>query len=126
MVEQISPPGSATPPHVHRNEGEWFYVLDGTLTVLLADGERRLGPGEFCFGPRGVPHGLRVDGPDPARVLIGSEPGGFAAFALRAGRPAEAPTTPPPPDAAEIARVVELAPEYGIELLGPPGAPVPR
>ena len=33
VTEQTGPRGSGSPLHVHHNEDEWFYVLDGELTI---------------------------------------------------------------------------------------------
>jgi quercetin dioxygenase-like cupin family protein len=126
LFEQVCPPGTTTPPHVHRDEDEWFYVLDGALHLQVGREEHRLTAGGFGWGPKGVPHAIRGVGPEGARLLVGSEPGGFEGFAREVGRPAEAPTPPPgPPEPDEIARVMAAAPRHGIEILGPPGAPVP-
>jgi quercetin dioxygenase-like cupin family protein len=44
--------GEGSPWHVHPEEDEWFYVLEGEFTVYV--GERRLSlpAGAFAFGPR--------------------------------------------------------------------------
>lgn len=42
--------------HHHEAEDELFLVIDGTLRILLKDGEITLGPGELCVIPRGVEH----------------------------------------------------------------------
>jgi mannose-6-phosphate isomerase-like protein (cupin superfamily) len=36
MTHQISPPGSATPYHLHHVEDEAFYVLDGEYTFICS------------------------------------------------------------------------------------------
>jgi quercetin dioxygenase-like cupin family protein len=33
MVEIVVPPGLGSPWHVHPEEDEWFYVLEGNLTL---------------------------------------------------------------------------------------------
>jgi quercetin dioxygenase-like cupin family protein len=40
MVHQTTPPGHATPYHLHRNEDEAFYVLDGEFT-FICEGQRQ-------------------------------------------------------------------------------------
>ena len=42
--------------HAHEREDEMFLVLEGTLKILLRDGEVELAPGEFTVVPRGVEH----------------------------------------------------------------------
>jgi len=56
-------------PHVHRLHADCFYVLDGKLTLSLADGERVFGPGTFVLVPPNVVHSFRIDGPDETRYL---------------------------------------------------------
>jgi quercetin dioxygenase-like cupin family protein len=33
VIENLAPRGSGSPLHVHRNEDEWFYVIEGELTL---------------------------------------------------------------------------------------------
>src|SRR5438270_4191639 len=37
LIEVVVPMGVGSPWHVHPEEDEWFYVLDGELTVYVAD-----------------------------------------------------------------------------------------
>jgi quercetin dioxygenase-like cupin family protein len=46
------PPGYVEPRHTHPGEHS-VLILEGTMIV---DG-KRLGPGDYVFGPRGIPHG---------------------------------------------------------------------
>src|SRR3954467_1610599 len=56
LTEQTAPRGSGSPLHVHHDEDEWFYVLEGELTIWVA-GQTVVAPaGAFVFGPRDVPH----------------------------------------------------------------------
>jgi mannose-6-phosphate isomerase-like protein (cupin superfamily) len=121
VIEMLAPPGDQPPLHVHHDSDEGFYVLDGEVTVWVGDEERALRSGEFALGPAGVPHTYRVTGEQPARILVTSSNGSFAAFVKAYGEPAprrELPVLDGPPDVERLAR---LAAEHGIELLGPPG-----
>jgi quercetin dioxygenase-like cupin family protein len=120
-VEYEAPPGHQPPPHVHRDDDEGFYVIEGELTVYVGEDETVLGPGEFLNAPRGVPHTVRVSSPDRARVLVTSAPARFDAFVRELGEPAardELPVLEGPPD---VERLVATAARHGIEILGPPG-----
>ena len=70
LIEQLIPPGFASPWHVHHNEDESFYVIDGKVTVVVANRSVTLNAGDYAFGPRGIPHGFRIEGTKPARVLL--------------------------------------------------------
>ena len=70
LIEVLVPIGLGSPWHVHTDEDEWFYVLEGNLTVYVGDTRVDLTPGGFAFGPTGVPHTFIGAGPDPTRVLV--------------------------------------------------------
>jgi quercetin dioxygenase-like cupin family protein len=120
VLELTAPPGSQPPPHIHHNEDEGFYVLDGEATLFTPQGGQTLRPGDMAHGPQGVPHTLRA-GPEGVRMLVISAPAGFADFVLELGVPAERdglPVLEGPPD---IVRLTEVAARHGIEFVGAPG-----
>jgi quercetin dioxygenase-like cupin family protein len=123
VLEFRWPKGGGSPLHVHRNEDEWFYVIEGELTLWVG-GEVIVAPaGSFVYGPRDVPHTFVVTSAE-ARFLMVTEPAPFADFVRALSEPATALTLPPasvqPPSAEHMTAV---AAEYGIEILGPPGIP---
>lgn len=123
VIEHLAPQGSGSPLHVHHNEDEWFYVIDGELTFWVG-GQVTVAPGgSFVFGPRDIPHTFSVTSHE-ARFLLVTEPGGFEGFVRALSVPAESLTLPPasvqPPDPA---RMMTVAADYGIEIVGPPGIP---
>lgn len=81
-----------TPLHVHQNEDELFYVLEGEHVFQVGEKEFRLGPGGLAFAPRGVPHAQRRVVPRRGRILVLTSPAGLEGFfrelaeADRAGR----------------------------------------
>ena len=79
VMEEV-PPLADTPLHVHTNEDELFYALEGEHVIQVGDEEHRIGPGETAFGPRGVPHAQRRVVPGEGRILIAITPGGFEGF----------------------------------------------
>jgi quercetin dioxygenase-like cupin family protein len=54
-----------------------FYVLEGTLTLLLGDRTVEAGPGTFACVPPGVVHTFRNDSDGPVRVLNFNTPAGW-------------------------------------------------
>ena len=114
----MAPVGAGSPYHVHRAEEETFYVLDGTLEFISGDARRTGGPGSYVFLPRDIPHGFRVIGTSPARLLILTTPAGFDGFVIEAGEPATELTLPPP-SAPDMQKLVAIAAKYRIEILGP-------
>lgn len=63
--------------HVHPDEDDAFYVLEGQLTITSAGEEFAAPPGTFVLAPAGVTHGLRNDGEVLVRMLNIHAPGGF-------------------------------------------------
>ncbi len=60
MLEITLPKGAEPPPHIHTNEDETFYLLDGRISVQIADTTTILEPGEGIFAPRQVPHSFKI------------------------------------------------------------------
>ena len=119
LIDQsYAPPGFAAPPHVHHAEDEAFYVLEGQITVHRGDEVFGAAAGAFVWLPRDIPHWFHVEGPTPARILQWTCPGGLERFFVEMGQPITDPTTPPagPPD---VAKLLDLAARYHVEILGP-------
>lgn len=72
--------GGGAPMHIHLEQDECFYVLDGSITVKCGDQDMTAGPGAFVFLPRGIPHSWDVVGGGMATVLIINVPGGIEEF----------------------------------------------
>ena len=123
VTEQLVPRGGGSPLHVHHNEDEWFYVLEGELTIWVGGQTVVAGAGAFVFGPRDVPHTFIVSS-EQARFLLVTEPAAFEGFIRALAVPADAPEIPPAPTAPpDMGPVLSAAAEHGLEILGPPGIP---
>src|SRR5919198_5312474 len=85
--------GKTTPLHVHANEDEALYVLEGDILVHIDGEEYPVGPRGIAFAPRGVPHAFLVTSPT-ARVLCLQTPGSAEAFYRGASEPAGSDTPP--------------------------------
>jgi quercetin dioxygenase-like cupin family protein len=104
IVEVIISPGDEPPLHVHKNEDEWFYVLDGEVTFHVGGENYPASVGGFVSFPRGIPHTFTVESAK-ARFLVMNTPGGFERmFEL-------APKT--------IEDAVRALKAYDIEVVGP-------
>jgi quercetin dioxygenase-like cupin family protein len=63
--------------HVHDDEDDAFYILEGELTFVLGEAEVTAPPGTFVLVPPGVEHGFRNDTEQPVRILNIHAPAGF-------------------------------------------------
>lgn len=122
MVEAYTAPGAGSPPHLHRDDEESFYVLEGTYQIVRGTERLTCGPGSFTHVPKGLPHAFTNIGDGPARMIILNWPADHhERFFLAVGDavPAGSREFPAPkePDFAAIAAAAQSA---GIELLMPP------
>jgi quercetin dioxygenase-like cupin family protein len=119
VIDTRLTPAANPPMHVHHDEDEAFFILDGEIEFFLGDGTVRLaGPGDFVFGPRGMPHRFEVKSPE-ARMLVLGTPGGGERFFQAMGTAAHAPTLPVA-EAPDVPRVMSIAAAHGIDILPPP------
>ena len=108
------PVGFASPYHTHHREDESFYVLGGEVAFVCGGKWLKAGPGTFVYGRREIPHGFKVTGRSPARMLLLCTPGGFERFVLEQATPiAESPSAP------DMAKLMMLAERFGIDIHGP-------
>lgn len=120
QVETVDPRGTATPIHVHHNEEETFYVLEGEVT-LYVDGKRQtMSAGGYALVPRGLPHGYVVCS-EVARMLVTFSPSGFEDVFVDLGVPV-AEGEEPPSDSVfpPVPEIVRTFAAYGCEIVGPP------
>jgi quercetin dioxygenase-like cupin family protein len=123
VLEQLLPPGSATPMHRHDLTDEHFYVLEGQVTFHSTEGERACDAGSFVSVPRGMPHAFRVTSERGAKLLVISTPGNFERFVRAVSRPAlenALPPDAPAPGPEAIGQLAAIGSRNDTVLLGPP------
>jgi quercetin dioxygenase-like cupin family protein len=109
--------GKTTPLHVHPNEDELLYVLDGELLVHIDGTDHVVGARGVAVAPRGVPHAFLVTS-ETARVLCLETPASAEGFYRGASVPLSEREADGP---VEIERLKESAQRNGgIEIVGPP------
>ena len=120
VAELTAGPEIGPPPHIHHNNDESFYILEGTFDFSLAGQAFTAGAGAFVLLPKGVVHTHRAGGGAPARALVIQSPAGVERFIEEAGKTATDPSVrPAPPELAELGRIVEIAQRHGIEVPPP-------
>jgi mannose-6-phosphate isomerase-like protein (cupin superfamily) len=118
LFEDLMTQGKTTPLHVHANEDEALYVLEGEILVHIEGTDHRVGPRGVAVAPRGVPHAFLVTSPT-ARVLTLQTPGSAESFYRGASEPASDDVDLSGP--VDFDRVREAAERSGgMEVLGPP------
>jgi quercetin dioxygenase-like cupin family protein len=117
MWEAIVSPGGGPPPHVHSREEESFYILEGEITFQIGEEQIVATTDIFANMPVGTPHSFKNESGKAARMLISVAPAGLEQMFFECGVPvAQGATTALPPTKAEIDKLLEIAPRYGIEI----------
>jgi quercetin dioxygenase-like cupin family protein len=104
-------PGEGPPLHVHAEEDELMYFLEGSFRTKLDGTVREAPAGSMIFIPKGAPHAWQNVGDEDGRVLFVFTPAspGMEEFFRRFADQSK--------DAFSA-----LADEAGMEILGPPMA----
>jgi mannose-6-phosphate isomerase-like protein (cupin superfamily) len=117
LIEAEGGPGGEPPLHVHRNEDELFYVVEGTVKIFRGFEELVLQPGKSAFLPRKVPHTFKIMSKH-ARVLVYITPGGFEGYFRDMGQNVENihDLEGPRPN-AKVSEMIRVAGLYGVSFL---------
>ncbi|MBD2309967.1 cupin domain-containing protein [Chroococcidiopsis sp. FACHB-1243] len=144
LLEIRTQPGAEPPPHLHYEQDEVFYILEGELEVYCMGQVRTVRAGETVFLPRMQAHAFYFL--SPIRFLALVQPGGLDGYFEAMSSPAtsmEVPTnaatyadSDPASALAKLNEVIELAAKYRVKFLTPaetaellphyPGFGVPR
>ena len=96
--------------HLHYDQDEWFYAVEGEFIFEVGDEKLNLKPGDSLLAPRKVAHAWAYSGGGRGRILIAFMPAGKMESFFREVTKANAM---PPQDP-------QLWIDHGMELLGPP------
>lgn len=119
--ELASDAGAEIPPHIHRDDDELHYLLEGSATYTVGEQTLEAGPGSLVFLPKQVAHALTI-GPSGARWLWLARP-------KMHGLADEIAVPVTEPDAKKRAGdlaeneelVVEVFAKYGMDFVAPEG-----
>jgi mannose-6-phosphate isomerase-like protein (cupin superfamily) len=76
VMEHSNQKKGGPPRHLHHNEDELFYSLEGEYIVEVGSERVHLKPGDCVLGPREIPHAWAFVGDSPGRLLISFAPAG--------------------------------------------------
>ena len=96
--------------HLHYEQDEWFYALDGEFLFEVGTERFRLNPGDSLLAPRQVPHVWASVAATGGRILVAFAPAGSMEAFFREVTQANAMPAQDP----------ALWRAHGMELLGPP------
>ena len=105
------PDGTFVPPHVHPDQDEYLYILEGRLDFMLDGRDAFATPGDTVRLPRGKPHGIFNKSGQTAKTLFWVAPSQrlydlfWAIHNMKEQKPYE---------------VIALAAQYNIHFLPPP------
>jgi quercetin dioxygenase-like cupin family protein len=112
VLEQSNQKKGGPPRHLHHNEDELFYSLEGDYIVEIGSERFHLRPGECVLGPREIPHAWAFAGDSTGRLLISFAPAGK----MEAFFNEQAKLVKPGAYTTDTA----LMHAFGMELVGPP------
>jgi mannose-6-phosphate isomerase-like protein (cupin superfamily) len=96
--------------HLHYDQDEWFYAVEGEFVVEIGPERFTLQAGDSVLAPRKIPHVWAHTGNAEGRILIAFMPAGKMEAFFREVTKANAM----PPQNPELWRA------HGMELVGPP------
>ncbi|GAA6617654.1 cupin domain-containing protein [Scytonema sp. NUACC26] len=137
LLEVRTVPGAEPLPHLHYDQDEVFYILEGELEVYCMGQVRIARAGETVFLPRKHAHAFYFL--SPLRFLALVQPGGLDRYFETMSSPAnsmEIPATATTYAESAPASAIALGAKYGVKILTPeetaellpqyPGFGVPR
>jgi mannose-6-phosphate isomerase-like protein (cupin superfamily) len=119
IIDQIVGRDSGPPPHIHHQEDEAFYILDGSFTFLCGEQQNVFEAGSFLYIPRGTIHTFKNTGAHPGRLLVVITPAGLEEFFYAIGTPVTDPANPPPFDPSIVEKLMQLAKKFQMEIVLP-------
>jgi quercetin 2,3-dioxygenase len=98
--------------HLHHEQDEWFYVIEGEYVIEVGDERYELGPGDSVLAPRKVAHVWAHIEEGTGRLIAALQPAGeIEAFFDELARLGSSPQR------EKLRRVFS---SHGLELTGPP------
>jgi mannose-6-phosphate isomerase-like protein (cupin superfamily) len=114
VFEGRTAPLEGPPLHRHRDQDEWWYIVEGEYRFEVDGIEIHASAGDTVFAPRGSRHTFQNVGTAPGRTVATVVPGGVDLFFEDIEKVAPRGAVPDP------ARMRPVFEKHGQELLGPP------
>ena len=104
-------PNGGPPLHIHPEQDEWFYVIEGDYLFVVGKDKYQIKAGDTIFLPRKVPHAF-VQLSENGKMIVSYVPAGKmeAFFAVT-----DKWTSPPSKE-----EIVQVFADHGMQVVGPP------
>lgn len=119
VFEGRTRPLHGPPLHLHRDQDEWWYVVEGEYLFEVDGQEIHASAGATVFAPRGSRHTFQNIGIAAGHTITTVVPGGLDLFFE------EVETAVPRGGVPDLAKMLPIFEKYKLELLGPPLAARP-
>jgi mannose-6-phosphate isomerase-like protein (cupin superfamily) len=117
LFEEAIAPQERALPHLHHEEDQAFYVLEGEHEFVCDGRTFAAGEGSFVYVPRGTTHSYENVGTEPGRLLILSTPaGGTERLFFDLGEPAAKGSSPPPAETPDLQSFRATVQKYGSDI----------
>ena len=122
VMEGMVPPDGGPPPHIHHNQVETFYIVEGQMEILLGDQVYQANAGDFVHVSKGTTHRFINRSQTPTKMILTFVPAGDVEHFFREAfeQTTDRNAPPPPLDDAFIQRMLQAAGRHDIEVLPPP------
>ena len=121
-LEALEPPDGGLPLHIHHNQVETFYILEGEMEMTLCDQVYEAKAGDYVHVSKGTPHRFLNRSQTTAKMIFTFVPAGdieeFFRESFKETTDRHAPLEPLTD--AFIQRMLEAADRPDIEILPPP------
>ncbi len=111
FIQKGFTPNGGPPLHVHPNQDEMFFVVEGEYYFRCGEDEHYLKQGDLIFLPKNVPHAF-IQLSEYGKMLVQYQPAGSMEDFFR-----KTAMWTEPPSTVEINAIFE---EHGMVVVGPP------
>ena len=124
-LEALVPPDGGPPPHIHHNQVETFYILEGEMEITVGGETHKAKAGDFVHVSKGTPHSFVNRSRTTTKMIFTFVPAGdIEEFFRESFKETENRNAPLEPlTDAFIQRMLEAAASHDIEILPPPESP---
>ena len=74
VIQELMPPNTSEKPHYHTQTTQVFYILDGSLEIITANGAYKINKLESFTIDSGIPHQVKNSSDTPTAFIVISSP----------------------------------------------------